>query len=117
MFDFKSAQMKSHVFLGLASQTEKVISRLREVVSNSIKCLSVCPVAGELCVTLKAAGRLLGFILTYVIFSREVLKAESNKQPVKVPLSALEWALHESVSEHLAEQGCPQVFPGSYLKS
>ena len=65
----------------------------------------------------KLAGRLLGFILTYVIFSREVLKTESNKQPVKVPLSTLELALHESVSEHLGEQGCPQVFPRSYLKS
>ena len=109
--------MKSNVFLGLASQTEKVISRLRGVFSNSIECLSVCPMGGELCVAPKAGWKAIGFILTCVIFSREVLKAESNKRPVKVPLSALERALHESVSERLSEQGCPQVFPGSYLKS
>lgn len=49
--------MKRNVFLGLASQTEKVISRLREVFSNSIKCLSMCPMGGELCVAMKAGWK------------------------------------------------------------
>lgn len=61
--------------------------------------------------------RLLGFVLTFVIFSREALKAESNKQPVKVPLGALGWALRESVREPLSQQGRPRIFPGSHLKS
>ena len=64
----------------------------------------------------KLAGRPLGFILTYVIFWREVLKAESNRQPVKVPLGALEWALHESLSEWLVEQGCPPGLPRELLE-
>lgn len=66
----------------------------------------------------KLAGRLLGFILTYVIFWREVLKVESNRQPVKVPLGVLEWALHESLSERFKRTRLPpRVFPRSYLKS
>ena len=49
--------MKSHVFLGLAGQTEKVISRLIGVFSNSIKCLPVRPMGGELCVASKAGWK------------------------------------------------------------
>lgn len=46
--------MKRNVFLGLARLAEKVISILRGVFSNSIKCLSVCPMSGELSVAMKA---------------------------------------------------------------
>ena len=59
---------------------------------------------------------LIPWLMTYVIFWREVLKAESNRQPVKVPLGALEWALHESLSERLAEQGCPPGLPRELLE-
>jgi hypothetical protein len=52
----KTGPMKINVFLGLTSQTEEVISRVRGLFSNSIKCLSVCPVGGELCVAVKVGS-------------------------------------------------------------
>lgn len=74
--------MNRDVFLGLASQTEKVISKLRGLFSNTIKCCSVWPMGGELCVAIKAGSK-----ATWIhsdichIFKRG---AESRvKQPVK----------------------------------
>lgn len=71
---------------------------------------------GELSVTVKTGSKATCVHSDIChIFKRGV---ESRvKQMAKVPLSALELALHESVSVHLRDQGCPQVFPGSYLKS
>lgn len=49
--------MKRNISLHLASQTEKVISRLRGVFSNSIKCLSMCPMGEELSVAMKVGWK------------------------------------------------------------
>lgn len=52
--------MKRNVFFCLASQPEKVISRLRGVFSNSVECLSVCPTGGGLCVAGRAGEEATG---------------------------------------------------------
>lgn len=49
--------MNRDVSLGLASQAEKVISRLRGLFSNTIKCCSMWPMGGELCVAINACSK------------------------------------------------------------
>lgn len=71
---------------------------------------------GELCVASKAGWKATWIHSDICHILEKVLKVESNRQPVKVPLGVLEWALHESLSEAARRTRLPPGLPQELLE-